>query len=159
MSGDGPIRMRASDADREEAVLALREHYSDGRLDAQEFTTRMERAQEATYLVDLDPLFADLPGRSGAGRAVGVAARPTGPAWAGRPYGPPRPSGPGPGARPAAFVLLAVAVVASVVMIAHGHVPFFLPMVAFVVFVGSRRHRRLHEPAAARAGRLDGRRW
>jgi hypothetical protein len=56
--------MRASDQDRDEAVRALSEHYADGRLDHDEFESRMTRASEATYLHDLDPLFADLPSRS-----------------------------------------------------------------------------------------------
>jgi hypothetical protein len=55
--------MRASDQDRDEAVLALSDHYADGRLDHDEFESRMSAASRATYLHDLDPLFADLPPR------------------------------------------------------------------------------------------------
>ena len=55
--------MRASDQDREEAILALSDHFADGRLDHAEFEVRMARAQEATYVHELDPLFADLPAR------------------------------------------------------------------------------------------------
>lgn len=54
-------RIRASDQERQEAVLALGDHHAEGRLDLAEFTSRMERAQEATYLDELDPLFSDLP--------------------------------------------------------------------------------------------------
>ena len=56
--------MRASDQDREEAILALSDAFADGRLDHGEFETRMASAQAATYLHDLDPLFADLPSRT-----------------------------------------------------------------------------------------------
>lgn len=56
-------RMRASDQDRTEAILALSDHFAEGRLDQAEFDLRMTAASEATYLHDLDPLFADLPGR------------------------------------------------------------------------------------------------
>ena len=40
--------MRASDQDREEAILALSDHFAEGRLDHAEFDARMARAQEAT---------------------------------------------------------------------------------------------------------------
>ncbi len=56
--------MRASDQDRDEAVRALADHYADGRLDHDEFEARMSAASGATYLHDLDPLFADLPSRT-----------------------------------------------------------------------------------------------
>jgi hypothetical protein len=59
--------MRASDQDREEAVRALTDQYAEGRLDHAEFELRMDRAQQATYVHDLDPLFADLPARAGRG--------------------------------------------------------------------------------------------
>ena len=62
--------MRASDQDREEAVRALTDQYAEGRLDHAEFELRMDRAQQATYLHDLDPLFADLPARAGRGAVV-----------------------------------------------------------------------------------------
>ena len=67
--------MRASDQDRQEAVLALSDQYAEGRLDREEFDRRQALALEATYLHDLDPLFADLPGRvSPTTRAVAAAA-------------------------------------------------------------------------------------
>lgn len=55
--------LRASDQDRQEAVLALSDEYAAGRLDREEFDRRQARAQEAVYLHELDPLFADLPAR------------------------------------------------------------------------------------------------
>lgn len=54
-------RVRASDQERNEAILALGDHHAEGRLDLAEFTSRMEQAQQVTYLDELDPLFADLP--------------------------------------------------------------------------------------------------
>ncbi len=63
--------MRASDQDRDEAVLALSDHYADGRLDHDEFEARMTAASQATYLHDLDPLFADLPPRPRPAPVVG----------------------------------------------------------------------------------------
>jgi hypothetical protein len=65
--------MRASDQDRQEAVLALSDEYAEGRLDRDEFDRRQALAQEATYLHDLDPLFADLPGRVSPTRRAATA--------------------------------------------------------------------------------------
>jgi hypothetical protein len=53
--------LRASDADRERIVLALRQHHGDGRLTVEEFTERMNLAYEAKTLGDLDGLTRDLP--------------------------------------------------------------------------------------------------
>jgi hypothetical protein len=53
--------LRASDADREQVVDALRQHHGDGRLTVSEFTERMNLAYEAKTLGDLDPLTGDLP--------------------------------------------------------------------------------------------------
>jgi Domain of unknown function (DUF1707)/2TM domain len=53
--------LRASDADREQFVEALRQHHADGRLTAEELAERTERAYGARYLRDLDALAADLP--------------------------------------------------------------------------------------------------
>jgi DUF1707 SHOCT-like domain len=52
---------RASDAERERAVDALRRHHADGRLSTGELEERTGRAYAATTLGDLDQLFADLP--------------------------------------------------------------------------------------------------
>ena len=57
-------RMRASDQDRTEAIMALSDHFAEGRLDQAEFDARMTAASEATYLHEFDPLFDDLPRRS-----------------------------------------------------------------------------------------------
>lgn len=131
-----PRRLRASDQDRHEAVLALSDHHAEGRLDVAEFTTRMERAQEATYVDELDPLFADLPARAAAVRAD-VAQRPD--RRSHRHAGPPL------------WVPLAVLVVAglSVVAIVNGHVPWWLiPFGGFVaVRLAARRHAYRGAPA------------
>lgn len=79
-AADGPRVLRASDQDRHEAVLALSDHFAEGRLDRDEFDLRMTAASEATYVHDLDPLFADLPTRRSAhvadrGRELRVRGR------------------------------------------------------------------------------------
>ena len=66
---------RASDADRERALRALRRHYAAGRIDAGELEERAGRAARARYRNELRALFADLPGGVRAGAAAGVAAR------------------------------------------------------------------------------------
>ena len=53
--------LRASDADREQFVEALRQHHAEGRLTLEELTERTERAYAARTLGDLDALTSDLP--------------------------------------------------------------------------------------------------
>ncbi len=57
----GDPRIRASDADRDRATALLREHHAAGRLTAEEFHERMNKALEAKTLVEIDELMADLP--------------------------------------------------------------------------------------------------
>jgi uncharacterized protein DUF1707 len=57
----GDPRMRASDADRDRTASLLREHHAEGRLTAEEFHERLDRAYAAKTLGDLDELLADLP--------------------------------------------------------------------------------------------------
>ncbi len=57
----GDPRMRASDADRDRAAALLREHHAAGRLTAEEFHERMEKALDAKTLGELDELMVDLP--------------------------------------------------------------------------------------------------
>jgi Domain of unknown function (DUF1707)/2TM domain len=84
--------MRASDADRERFVEALRQHHADGRLTTEELTERNERAYATRTFGDLDALAVDLP-------PVGPPApRPAPPA----PGGSPGYSGPPPAGRPPA---------------------------------------------------------
>jgi hypothetical protein len=53
--------MRASDADRERAVVLLREHAAQGRLTLEEFTERMSAAYLARTNDELEELSRDLP--------------------------------------------------------------------------------------------------
>jgi hypothetical protein len=57
----GDPRIRASDADRDRATALLREHHAAGRLTAEEFHERMEKALDARTLGEIDELLADLP--------------------------------------------------------------------------------------------------
>jgi len=53
--------LRASDADRERAIVLLREHAVAGRLTLEEFTDRMSAASRAVTKAELDELTRDLP--------------------------------------------------------------------------------------------------
>ena len=55
------LEVRASDADREEAVATLREHTATGRLTLEEFAERMERAYAARTVAELESVGRDLP--------------------------------------------------------------------------------------------------
>jgi hypothetical protein len=59
MSDDA--RMRASDADRELAAQALREHYAAGRLSADDLSDRLDAVYRATTLSELEEVRGDLP--------------------------------------------------------------------------------------------------
>lgn len=123
--------LRAGDQERHDAVQVLAAHHAAGRLDLTEFTERMERAEEAVYLADLDPLFADLPPRLPPEVVAGSLRRRH-----------PRP--------PVLFAVAAVAVVLVVATTAGAHPPWFLLVVAGWFVLGPRarwRHRR-HLPGA-----------
>jgi hypothetical protein len=59
------LPVRASDADRERAVRALRTHHLAGRMTAEEFERRIELAYAATTRDELEELVEDLPRRGG----------------------------------------------------------------------------------------------
>lgn len=56
-----PGELRASDADRNETVNALREEFASGRLSHDTFLYRMNAAMEARYIGELPPLLDGLP--------------------------------------------------------------------------------------------------
>jgi hypothetical protein len=80
--------IRIGDAERNEAVSRLGEHYEAGRLSADEHSERVDQALRATTQNDLDALFTDLPG--GARQEPGTGEG-WGPPWAqhgpGQPWG------------------------------------------------------------------------
>jgi hypothetical protein len=135
-------RMRASDRDRDEAVLALGEHHANGRLTLPEFTARMERALRCTYLDELDPLFADLP----AIRPTVVV--PVVPA-------PARRAGP-----PVVMLALPLLVAFGIVAVGAGFFfPFWLPIVLLWVMRGPHRGWRPQPPTCAARQGLGHRGW
>jgi Domain of unknown function (DUF1707) len=126
--------MRASDQDRHEAVLALSDCFADGRLDRDEFDRRMGLAEEATYLHDLDPLFADLPSRTAPLSSLTPPARTVArPAW-------PEARRRHPGGR-LPFLTLLLLVVVTLVLLGHGAV-LWLAVPALWFAVAARHHHR-----------------
>ena len=73
----GPVPQRIGDAERDEAVEALREHMAQGRLDQSEFDERLTTALSARTRADLDPLFTDLPDPKPGSKPAALAAVPT----------------------------------------------------------------------------------
>jgi uncharacterized membrane protein YgcG len=61
MMATDPRLMRASDQDRDRTAQMLREHHAMGRLDADEFSERLDKVFLAKTIGDLDELTADLP--------------------------------------------------------------------------------------------------
>lgn len=146
MATDDPIR--ASDADRDVVVEALREAYTEGRLTRDEFDERMSAAyssrtwgqlRELTIDLPVQPVLgADVPGR----QLPAPAARPPYPPWrapddpvAGPgPDGPPADPSATPG-RPRRPVGLFVPVLIWTLLVAHGAAVFPALFVVAVVFL------------------------
>ncbi len=78
-------QLRASDADRDQAVAQLSDHHVAGRLDPEEFTDRVSQALASKTLGELDLLFRDLPTSTTAlaprGRSRPAMRRPESTPW------------------------------------------------------------------------------
>ena len=61
-ANNGRGQMRAADVDRDRAVGFLTEAYTEGRLDKDEYDSRVESALNARTYADLDLVVSDLPG-------------------------------------------------------------------------------------------------
>jgi hypothetical protein len=123
-----PIRI--GDAERDQAVSDLGDHFAAGRLDREEFDERADQAMQARFSTDLTPLFADLP--------VSKPEVPTAPPGAARAGGPP----------PWAYAMwlfpvLLVAAVAGAILL---HAPFILWFAVWLLVIGKitghKHHRR-----------------
>lgn len=67
-SGEG-VQVRIGDAERDTAIAMLGDHFAAGRLSREELDERIDRALQARFRRDLDPLFVDLPATRPAGFA------------------------------------------------------------------------------------------
>jgi hypothetical protein len=112
-SGPRDRGLRVGDREREAVSEILRRQHVDGRLDAVEFSERLERCLAAKTYADLDQLIADLPGRE---PEQGRARRARAGAW--------RPVAPLP------LALIPLAAVIAAIVLSGGH----LVWLAFPVF-------------------------
>ncbi len=98
-----PRSIRIGNAEREQAVTALGDHFAQGRLNPEEFEERMTAAYAARTAHDLDRLFEDLPGAPGPCQTGPFPTAQFPPArypTAGHPAGLPPPFWPGPAPHP-----------------------------------------------------------
>lgn len=115
-----PDGIRVGDAERDQAVTLLGEHYAAGRLDRQEHQGRADRALQATLSSELDALFADLPADSQPQQYGALAA--AGPARASGFHGTPA-RWPAP---PPVLLLVPLVIGGLFVLSALMHAPWFL---------------------------------
>jgi hypothetical protein len=141
--------IRIGDAERDQAVSLLGDHFVAGRLTQEEFEERSGLATRARYADDLTPLFDDLPNGQDDPRTWSPGSAPWSPAWShgrsrGPRSGPPRfRQGPPP---PFFFLapLLMLGLVAAVVMTA----PWLLWILFWVALFGGKwqHQHRYHHP-------------
>ncbi len=125
--------LRIGDAERDEAITALAQHFAAGRITQEEYDERSSLALKARTRGQLRPLFADLPGAD-----AGASARPT-------PVDPPKQERSREWARrlplvPILLVLIGLSILA--------HFPFFLLVIVgwfFLAGPGHRHHRAAHQ--------------
>jgi hypothetical protein len=119
-------RIRTSDADREQVVARLRDHYAEGRLTQEEFDERLTTALNAKTFGELRQVMTDLPGPK---VAAYQPKQPSGRADSG--YRPPvmfrR--------RPRVFPLLALAVLAILLFSGAGAAVLAVKVVAIIAMV------------------------
>jgi Domain of unknown function (DUF1707) len=118
-------QLRVGDAERNEAVSALGEHFAAGRLDHGELDDRTQAAYAARTRADLERLFTDLPEPAPYRRVPAAPSRPTGRRQ-------PRPGWPLIPVVPILFVLAAI-------LIATRITPFLLIPLFFLLFSFGRR--------------------
>jgi hypothetical protein len=124
--------LRVGDAERQQAVGALGEHFATGRLDQDEYDTRVQAAYASRTRVDLQRLFGDLPEPVPFRPA---AAEPP-PGWqAGRAARDPGPRRNGP---PVIPVLMAIAIFIGVSLLVHFPV---VPLLFLLIWIGGGRRR------------------
>jgi len=123
--------LRVSDADRDQAIAELSEHYQAGRLTTEELEERTGRALQARTAADLAALFTDLPRQHPAA-----------------PSSTPAPVTPGarPAVRPPAVPLaIIVIVVAAAIISGHPGLIALVPIAALIIArrlaCTARRHR------------------
>jgi hypothetical protein len=129
----GPVRI--GDAERDQAVATLSDHFVAGRLTQDEFEERSEQATRARYVDDLAPLFDDLPDPA----ELQLAQGPWSPQPQLQPGRPRRRQGPPPPFMMLAPVLMISLVITSIALTA----PWLLWGLFWIaLFSGAHRHHR-----------------
>jgi hypothetical protein len=122
--------IRLSDAERDQAVAELGEHFQAGRLTQEEFDDRTGLALQARTGRDLTGLFTDLP------RPAAAEPRASEP-WAGPGFGPMAgpvpPGGRGAGPLPVARFVIAVVMVAIIAGNVLGHAHHFAWLIPVII--------------------------
>ncbi|WP_020392685.1 DUF1707 SHOCT-like domain-containing protein [Kribbella catacumbae] len=125
--------LRIGDAERDEAVSSLSEHFVAGRLTQEEFEERSNQATQARYADEVELLFADLPDLTAAPAANHRGFR----------AGHPRLRTGGPPPFLMIVPVLMVGLVVSAVVLAA---PWLLWMLFWIaLFSGPARHRHWHQ--------------
>jgi hypothetical protein len=123
--------LRVGDSERQQAVTALGEHYAAGRLDQEEYDTRVQAAYASRTRVDLQGLFGDLP--------EPVPFRPAGQelpqGWRAGRDARDRPHRHG---SPVIPVLMAIAIFIGVSLLVHFPV---VPLLFLLIWIGAGRRR------------------
>ncbi len=137
--------MRVSDADRDQAIAELSEHYQAGRLTTEEFEDRSGLALQARTTADLADLFTDLPRRQAPTTGATTGAASTAPAST----APASPTRAWPARVPVAPVTILAVVAVLALLSGHLFHIAWVPVVAIIVvrLLAGGRNRR------------DGRHW
>ena len=143
----GPFRraaggqVRIGDAERDQAVAALSDHFVAGRITQAEFEERSDQATRARYDDDLAPMFADLPDEQAVDQfPYAVAVRDGRAPWARRSQTPQRFN------PPPFFWLLPIMMLGIVVASVTFAAPWILWIMFWVLIIGGprARYRRHH---------------
>ena len=121
--------LRVSDADRDQAISELSEHFQAGRLSTEEFEDRSGRALQARTGADLAVLFTDLPRAKPGGPIPATSSSPAGSQAANTP------------ARPGLVMVLPIVVLAIVALagLVSGHFVTVGVLPVIVVLIVVRR--------------------
>lgn len=130
--------IRIGDAERDQAVAVLSEHFVAGRLTQEEFEDRSDQATRARYTDDLLPLFDDLPDE----------AQPVPAVWAPAARVPQVRQAP-----PAIFFLAPILMIGLVVAAITFTAPWILWMFFWIALLSRPFHHHRHAGWAGRGGR------
>ena len=132
--------IRVSDADRDQAVAELSEHFQTGRLTQDEFDERSSSALQAKTGADLTALFTDLPRQP---VATATTSPEPGPVDG---YGPPRPPVRHiPVGRLVIGLIILSIILSNVLSVGHAGFGWLIPVVIFAFIflrIGGGRRRR-----------------